>query len=127
MIRILNESRSSISEGPVLADLNAFIEALERAVRFEGGEGLGNVSSLSARDSVDYWRVLNVGEGEPVLGSYEDIDPDDSSTVRREDYDCPATNTKVSLVVMEGAGHVAPSTTIKVTAFLGSHRRRAKP
>ncbi len=89
----------------------------DAAVRFEGGASDPQVAVQSAEQTFDYWRSLNSCEEPGTVRHYPDIDPDDGSTVYREDIECSATGTQLSFVVMEGAGHVPPSTTVRVSRF----------
>lgn len=89
----------------------------DAAIRYDGGEGKGNIHVLSAQDSMRYWHNLNQCESPPSSRKYEDRDTSDKSTVQRIDYECPKTNTALSLVTMEGAGHVAPSIEVQVSGI----------
>jgi polyhydroxybutyrate depolymerase len=84
---------------------------------YEGGSENAQIVVQSAVDSVAYWRELNQCEQTPTLTDYDDLDPDDDSTAHREDYACPATGTAVSLVTLRGAGHVASSIEVQVSAL----------
>ncbi len=89
----------------------------DSAIPYEGGQSgfEATGSFLSKQDSVRIWLDLNRCEGEPATTAYEDLDPRDCSTAMREDWDCPTTGTAVSVITMEGAGHVAPSIEVEVS------------
>jgi polyhydroxybutyrate depolymerase len=84
---------------------------------YEGGSTDEQIVVLSADETVAYWVALNQCTAEPESTSYEDLDADDSSTASRDDYDCSATGTALSLITLEGAGHVAPSIEIQVSGI----------
>jgi poly(3-hydroxybutyrate) depolymerase len=88
----------------------------DRAIPYEGGAGRFEAagSFLSKQATVQHWLELNRCEEEPRLADYEDLDRRDRSTAHREDWDCPATGTAVSVITLEGAGHNAPSIAVRV-------------
>ncbi len=90
----------------------------DAAIQYEGGEGALSVKVRSAADTMAHWRTVNRCEKRPASTRiYADLDPDDQSTVIRTDWACPATGTALSLVKMEGAGHVAPSVVVQVSGL----------
>jgi polyhydroxybutyrate depolymerase len=72
---------------------------------------------LSAAETTAYWTGLNACEGEPTVTTYDDLDPQDGSTVEREDHACPATGTSVAILRAQGAGHVASSVAVEVSGW----------
>ena len=82
-------------------------------IAFEGGAKEAQIVVQSADETFEFWRNLNQCEA-GVVREYPDLDASDSSTVRQEDFDCSKTNTKLSFVVMDGAGHVTPSIEVQV-------------
>ncbi|HJN72289.1 MAG TPA: PHB depolymerase family esterase [Myxococcota bacterium] len=87
----------------------------DAAILYEGGASDSNTSVLSAAETVAYWRDLNGCEATPTTTSLDDLDPDDSSTVSRDDYSCD--QGALSVLTMDGAGHVPPSIEVEVSAF----------
>lgn len=86
-------------------------------VPYDGVTTDPQIEVLSAEESVAAWREINQCEPGPTTTAYEDLDPDDRSTATRDDYDCSATGTALSLVTLEGAGHVAPSVEYRVSGL----------
>jgi polyhydroxybutyrate depolymerase len=89
----------------------------DAAIPFEGGSNNAQIVVKSAEETVAYWRELNQCEETATVTDYDDLDPDDDSTAHRQDWDCPATGTEVALVTLDGAGHVASSIEVQVSAF----------
>ncbi len=85
-------------------------------IPYEGGlspvEKTGTFQS--ADESVAHWRAHNACDEASTTSDYPDLDTRDRSTAHREDWSCPATDSAVSLIVMDGAGHVAPSIEVRV-------------
>lgn len=86
----------------------------DAAVLYEGGASDPELGVLSAADTAAYWGERNGCTGEPSRTTLDDLDPDDQSTVVREDYSC--SEAPLSVLTMEGAGHVPPSIEVQVSA-----------
>ncbi|MFH1809403.1 MAG: PHB depolymerase family esterase, partial [Pseudomonadota bacterium] len=91
------------------------VGSADAEVLYQGGASDPQVASLSAVDSVAYWRSLNHCETTPALSSLPDLDPEDGSTARREDYACADTGASLALIALDGAGHVPPSVEVEVS------------
>ena len=78
-------------------------------VPYDGGSENAQIVVQSKEESVAYWTNLNQCTTPPSTSIYDDLDVDDGSTVTREDHRCEATGTEVSVLTMDGAGHVPPS------------------
>ncbi len=89
----------------------------DRAIPYEGGASSFETtgSFLSKDASVQYWLDRNQCEDQPTSSDYEDLDRWDRSTAHREDWGCPATGTAVSVIILDGAGHNAPSIEVRVS------------
>lgn len=84
-------------------------------IPFEGGTTREQIEVQSNADSVAYWRDLNGCNADDVRDtSYDDLDPDDDSTAARRDFTC--TEAALSVITITGAGHVAPSIVVPVSA-----------
>jgi polyhydroxybutyrate depolymerase len=95
------------------------IGTADATIPYEGGVGvLANTGEvLSAADSVAYWVLRDQCHQTPTPQALPDLDPDDDSTVTRDDFDCPATATAVTVLTLHGAGHVAPSIEVQVSGL----------
>jgi polyhydroxybutyrate depolymerase len=81
-------------------------------VPFEGGpvqvfrQTRGQI--LSTEESVAFWREQNGCEGDPIVETLPDRDPDDGTRVRRETFTDCTSGRAVQLYVVEGGGHTWP-------------------
>ena len=87
----------------------------DAGILYEGGSVDAQVHVLSAEDTTAIWRDLNACEAEPTSTDLPDVDPDDQSTVRRDDYTCSSAG--LAVLTMDGAGHVPPSIEVQVSTF----------
>lgn len=87
----------------------------DAGIPYEGGQVDAQVNVLSAEATAALWRDLNGCETESASTSFPDLDPDDQSTARRDDYTC--SRAALSVVTLDGAGHVPPSIEVHVSSF----------
>lgn len=79
-------------------------------VPFAGGvveKGAGG-TVLSATDTAAKWAQINGCASTPTVSSMPDTDPNDKTTVRREEYKNCADGAETVLFVVEGGGHTWP-------------------
>jgi polyhydroxybutyrate depolymerase len=96
-------------EGPVAVMMVLGDE--DPLVPYEGGEvqifGIKRGEVLSAEESVAMWTENNGCSGAPETTYYDDIDGDDGSVVRRDEY-VSDIGADVVLLTVEGGGHTWP-------------------
>jgi polyhydroxybutyrate depolymerase len=96
-------------EGPVAVMMILGTE--DPLVPYEGGEvkvfGIKRGEALSAAESVTLWTETNGCSGTPETTYYADIDGDDGSVVRRDEYFSDVGD-DVVLLTVEGGGHTWP-------------------
>lgn len=117
VIALMPENTECSSSGELPMPIIYQIGTEDRAVPYEGGASSFETtgSFLSKDASVQHWLDLNQCDGEPSTSEYVDLDRWDRSTATREDWACPATGTAVSVITLDGAGHVAPSIEVRVS------------
>lgn len=80
-------------------------------VPYDGGDvkvlGMKRGKVISAGDSVSFWVDNNGCNTTPTIIYYDNTDPDDGSTVRRDDYSSD-NGADVILLTVEGGGHCWP-------------------
>lgn len=87
----------------------------DEAILYDGGYGDPQLGNRSASETLAVWAGVNGCNAEPKLSSYADLDPEDSSTVKREDWVC--TKAPLTLLTLEGAGHVTASLAVEVSSL----------
>ncbi|MCB9706943.1 MAG: prolyl oligopeptidase family serine peptidase [Myxococcales bacterium] len=87
----------------------------DAAIPHAGGRSDSNIEVRSAAETIAYWRDLNGCAPTPTITALPDLDPGDHSSARREDYTCE--RAELSVLTLEGAGHVAPSVAVQVSAL----------
>ncbi len=77
---------------------------------FEGGEMKSDRGLvLSSEESIDYWITKNQTDKQAIVVEFDDLDVNDSSSVRKSTYSNGLNNTEVVLYEIEGGGHTEPS------------------
>ena len=106
------ESDCTALEQP--APLMFQVGTTDAAIPYEGGRSDPQISVLSASDTLAMWAGVNGCEATPTTTTLPDLDPDDRSTVRRDDFRCTAA--PLAMLTLDGAGHVPPSIEVQVSA-----------
>ncbi len=117
VIALMPENNECDTSGELPVPIIYQLGTEDQAIPYDGGassfEATG--SFLSKDVSVQHWLDLNQCGADPSTSDYEDLDRWDRSTAHREDWDCPATGTAVSVITLDGAGHNAPSIEVRVS------------
>ena len=83
---------------------------MDPLVPYEGGQILSNRGEVKSTDeSMLYWINRNQTDTTPVKESYDDLDPEDNSTVEKYIYENGLNNSEVVLYKIVGGGHTEPS------------------
>lgn len=111
----LEPSDSECTRRDVAIPIMYQVGTTDAAIAYDGGGSDPEIGNLSAAETVAYWAGVNGCTGEPTVTAYPDLDPDDQSTARREDWSC--SEAPLSMITFEGAGHVTSSIEVEVSGF----------
>lgn len=100
-----------------LVVMNGTIDVL---MPFNGGVVAQNPAQglvISTADTIERWRQVNACQATPVMDFLPDVDPNDGSRVRREEWSGCAAGSRLLLYRVIGGGHSMPSLATPAPTF----------